>query len=154
MGSALRTCVNGAIVAAMGEFRRVDDRISVAPQISLADVGAARDAGFVAIVNNRPDGEEPSAPQGAAVAAACADAGLAYHAIPVAGGFSAEQAAALRDVIEGADGPVLAYCRSGTRSCFLWALSEALAGDDTDEIVAKAGAAGYDVTPLLQQVRG
>jgi uncharacterized protein (TIGR01244 family) len=139
----------------MGEFRRVDDRISVAPQISLADVAAARDAGFVAIVNNRPDGEEPGAPQGADIARAAADAGLAYHAIPVTpGGFSGEQAVALRDVIDGADGPVLAYCRSGTRSCFLWALSEALAGDDVDEIAAKAAAAGYDVRPLLQQVRG
>lgn len=138
----------------MGEFRRVDDRISVAPQISLADVAAARDAGFVAIVNNRPDGDEPSAPQGADIASACADAGLAYHALPVAGGFSAEQAAALRDLIDSADGPVLAYCRSGTRSCFLWALSEALAGDDADEIAAKAAEAGYDVRPLLAQVRG
>jgi len=138
----------------MGEFRRIDDRISVAPQISIADVAAARAAGFVAIVNNRPDGEAPDEPQGAEIAAAAADAGLAYHAIPVAGGFSAEQAAALRDFIGGADGPVLAYCRSGTRSCFLWALSEALAGDDVDGIAAKAEAAGYDVRPLLQQVRG
>jgi uncharacterized protein (TIGR01244 family) len=138
----------------MGEFRRIDDRISVAPQIAIADVAAARDAGFVAIVNNRPDGEAPDEPQGAEIAAACAAAGLGYHAIPVAGGFSAEQAAVLRDVIGTADGPVLAYCRSGTRSCFLWALSEVLAGDDADEIAAKAGAAGYDVTPLLQQVRG
>ncbi|CAM3189591.1 Beta-lactamase hydrolase-like protein phosphatase-like domain-containing protein [Sphingomonas antarctica] len=136
----------------MGEFRRIDDRVSVAPQISVADVGAARDAGFVCIVNNRPDGEAPDEPQGAEIAAACAEAGLTYHAIPVAGGFSPEQAAALRDVIDGANGPVLAYCRSGTRSCFLWALSEALAGDDTDEIAAKASAAGYDVTPLLNQV--
>ena len=138
----------------MGEFRRIDARVSVAPQISVADVAAASDAGFVCIVNNRPDGEAPEEPQGAEIAAACSDAGLDYHTIPVAGGFSAEQAAALRDVIAGAGGPVLAYCRSGTRSCFLWALSEALAGDDPDEIAAKAAGAGYDVTGLLQQVRG
>ena len=148
----MQSRVNGAIVVRMGEFRRVDDRISVAPQISIADVAAARDAGFVCVVNNRPDGEAPDEPQGAEIAAACAEVGLDYRAIPVAGGFSAEQAAALRDVIDRADGPVLAYCRSGTRSCFLWALSEALAGDDAGEIAAKAHAAGYDVTPLLQQV--
>ena len=84
--NALRTAVNGAITRGMGEFRRIDDRVSVAPQISLADVAAARDAGFVAIVNNRPDGEELLAPQGGDIAAACAEAGLAYHAIPVAPG--------------------------------------------------------------------
>ena len=139
----------------MSDFRRIDDRISVAPQISLADVAAARGAGFVAIVNNRPDGEAPEEPQGADIAAAAADAGLAYHAIPIApGGFSPDQAVALRDAIAAADGPVLAYCRSGTRSCFLWALSEALAGDDPDEIAARAQAAGYDVSPLLRQVAG
>jgi uncharacterized protein (TIGR01244 family) len=139
----------------MGEFRRVDDRISVAPQISVADVAAARDAGFVAIINNRPDGEEPGAPQAAEISAAAADAGLGYHEIPIApGGFSHDQVAALTDALANADGPVLAYCRSGTRSCFLWALSEALAGGNADEIAGKAAAAGYDVRPLLQQVRG
>lgn len=134
----------------MGEFRRIDDRVSVAPQISVADVGAARDAGFVCIVNNRPDGEAPDEPQGADIAAACAEAGLAYHAIPVAGGFSAEQATALHAVIDGAGGPVLAYCRSGTRSCYLWALTAFQNGGDPATIAAKAQAAGYDVSAVLR----
>ncbi len=150
----MQACVNGPIESAMGEFRRIDDRISVAPQISIADVAAARDAGFVAIVNNRPDGEAPDEPQGADIAGAAADAGLAYHAIPVGhAGFSQDQATALRRIMGGAHGPVLAYCRSGTRSCLLWALSEAVAGGDADEIAAKAADAGYDVHGLLQQVR-
>lgn len=137
----------------MGEFRRIDNRISVAPQISIADVAAARDAGFVCIVNNRPDGEAPDEPQGAEIAAAAADAGLSYHAIPVGhGGFTQDQATALATALAEADGPVLAYCRSGTRSCFLWAMTEALAGGDPAEITAKARDAGYDVAPLLHQL--
>ncbi len=137
----------------MGDFRRIDDRISVAPQISIADVAAARDAGFVAIVNNRPDGEAPDEPQGADIARAAADAGLAYHAIPVGhGGFTQDQATALAAALNGAKGPVLAYCRSGTRSCFLWALKEALTGGDPAVITAKAENAGYDVAPLLHQL--
>lgn len=135
----------------MGEFRRIDDRVSVAPQISVADVAQARDAGFVCIVNNRPDGEAPDEPQGADIAAACAEAGLAYYAIPVGhGGFSGGQDDAFFDVLHDAGGPVLAYCRSGTRSCYLWALTAFQNGGDPATIVAKAHAAGYDVSAVLR----
>ena len=138
----------------MGEFRRIDDRLSVAPQISVEDVAAARDAGFVAIVNNRPDGEDPFSPQGDAISAACREAQLAYHAIPIApGGFSREQVEAMAEVLQGVDGPVLAYCRSGTRSCFLWSLAEAQNGvDDVDTIATKADAAGYDISPVASML--
>lgn len=135
----------------MSDFRRLDDRISVAPQLSIANVAAAKAAGFAVVINNRPDGEEPSAPQGGEIAEACAAAGLAYHAIPVGhAGFSREQVDATARLLAEADGPVLAYCRSGTRSCFLWALASAQAGDDLQQIAAKANAAGYDVSPVLR----
>ncbi len=145
----MQSCVNGAIKRRMGEFRRIDDHISVAPQITVADVAAARGAGFVCIINNRPDGEEPNAPQSEQIAAACAEAGLAYHAIPVApGGFAPDQVDAMANAL-ARPGPVLAYCRSGTRSCLLWALAEARSGSDAKiTITAKASAAGYDVSPV------
>jgi uncharacterized protein (TIGR01244 family) len=50
--------------------------------------------------------------------------------------------------LEGASGPVLAYCRSGTRSTLLWALAEASKGADPDELAAAAARAGYDVSPI------
>ncbi len=51
-----------------------------------------------------------------------------------------------------AGGPVLAFCRSGTRSCNLWALASASRGGDPDALTAKAAGAGYDIAgirPLL-----
>lgn len=133
----------------MSDFRPLTPAYAVAPQISLADVAAAKDAGFVLIVNNRPDGEEPGAPQGDAMAAAAADAGLGYVAIPVGhGGFSHVQIDALDAALAGAGGPVLAYCRSGTRSTHLWALARARAGDDLDGLCVAAGKAGYDLSAL------
>ena len=59
--------------------------------------------------------------------------------------------------MSAADGPVLAYCRSGTRSCNLWALAAAKAGGDPDKITADAAAAGYDLgnlRPLLDALSG
>ncbi len=142
----------------MSDFRSLTADYSVAPQILLADVAVAKDAGFVLIVNNRPDGEEPSAPQGDDMAAAAAAAGLAYVAIPVGhSGFSHPQLDALDAALTGAAGPVLAYCRSGTRSTHLWALARARAGDDRDGLCVAAGAAGYDLSglrPMMDALAG
>ena len=142
--------------ARMLDIRRIDDRVSVAPQIDPEDIAAIKAAGFVAIVNNRPDGEEGGQPTGDAIRAAAEDHGLAYTAIPVThAGFSMPQVTAMVDALSAANGPVLAYCRSGTRSCNLWALSQAGLGADQDALVARGRAAGYDLNglrPLMDAV--
>ena len=139
-------------------IRQVTQKVSVAPQIAPEDVAAIKAAGFAAIVNNRPDGEEPGQPAGDAIRAAAENAGLAYTAIPVThAGFSHPQLDAMAAALAAADGPVLAYCRSGTRSCNLWALAEAKAGAAPVELAAASAAAGYDlgaVRPLLDALAG
>jgi uncharacterized protein (TIGR01244 family) len=139
-------------------FRKVDDQITVSPQISPDMIAEIKAAGFTAIVNNRPDGEEAGQPEGDSIQAAAEAAGLAYTAIPVTqAGFSHPQVDAMAQAIESAGGPVFAYCRSGTRSCNLWALASAKRGEDPGVIVAKGAAAGYDlngIRPLLDQLAG
>lgn len=133
----------------MLDIRRIDDAIAVASQIALGDVAAIAAAGFVGIVNNRPDGEEPGQPAGEAIRAAAEAAGLRYTAIPVTqAGFSHPQVDAMTAAMADAGGPVLAYCRSGTRSCNLWALAAAKAGGDAGTLGAQAAGAGYDLTSL------
>ena len=139
----------------MLDIRRLDDNASVAPQLAPEDLAAVKAAGFVAVVNNRPDDEEPGQPSSLAVQHAAAAAGLAYTALPVGHGFTHAQVAAMGEAL-AADGPVLAFCRSGTRSTYLWALARAAAGDDPDALAIKAAAAGYDLAPLrplLEQLR-
>lgn len=135
---------------------KIDDRISVAPQIQPEDVSALAAAGFVHIINNRPDGEEPGQPAGAQIAEAAEAAGLGYTEIPVTpGGFSMAQVEAMAEALGSVDGPVLAYCRSGTRSCNLWALAAAYKGGEPDALVAKGAGAGYDLSgirPALEQL--
>ena len=140
------------------ELRKIDDRISVAPQITPWDVSEIARAGFVAIINNRPDDEEPGQPEGAEIRAAAEAAGLSYTEIPIThAGFSFPQVEAMVAALDAAGGPVLAYCRSGTRSCNLWALASAKAGVNPDELVSKGAGAGYDLSgirPLLDQLSG
>jgi len=142
----------------MADIRSINDRISVAPQILPEDMAAIKAAGFVAIVNNRPDDEDSGQPSGDAIRAAAEAAGLAYSAIPVThAGFSHPQIDAMAAALTAADGPVLAYCRSGTRSCNLWALAAAKAGRDPELLVAQARGAGYDLAgmkPTLDALAG
>lgn len=140
----------------MMDIRRIDDRFAVSPQIDPADVTVLAREGYAGIVNNRPDGEEAGQPEGDAIKLICDTMGMGYAAIPVThAGFSLPQVDALVEMIETTDGPVLAYCRSGTRSAHLWALAAAKRGEDAGVIVAKAAAAGYDISairPLIDQV--
>ena len=142
----------------MADIRSINDRISVAPQIAPEDIAAIKAAGFVAIVNNRPDDEEGGQPSGDTIRAAAEAAGLAYSAIPVThAGFSHPQIDAMAAALTAADGPVLAYCRSGTRSCNLWALAAAKAGRDPELLVTQARGAGYDLAgmkPTLDALAG
>ena len=108
-------------------FRRLNDRVLASPQISLADVANAASQGVVMIVNNRPDGESDDQVPGSEIEAAAKAAGMGYVAIPVThAGWSEGQVRALANVLAEAKGPVLAYCRSGTRSTLLWALAAGL----------------------------
>ncbi|MGI9169051.1 MAG: TIGR01244 family sulfur transferase [Caulobacteraceae bacterium] len=131
----------------MAALRFVTEDFAVSPQISPADVAAAAEQGFVLIVNNRPDGEAPGQPDGAAIAAAARAAGLAYVHIPVTGRPSVEQAQAMREAVDGAPGKTLAYCRSGTRSIVTWAMGQAAAGAmNPSELFRLGAAAGYDLS--------
>jgi uncharacterized protein (TIGR01244 family) len=135
-------------------FRKIEDNLLVSPQISVADVAAAKQMGVTMIINNRPDGEEPEAPQSAQIEAAARSAGIDYVSIPVThAGFSRPQIDAMQAALDKADGgKVLAYCRSGTRSTLLWALAQAAKGESPRVIAAKAADAGYDVAPIAMML--
>jgi uncharacterized protein (TIGR01244 family) len=142
----------------MTQLRRIDETISVAPQIVPEDLPLLAGQGFALVINNRPDDEENGQPASAAIRTAAEAAGLGYVAIPTTmGGMSSQQVEAMAKALESAGGPVLAYCRSGTRSCNLWALAEASRGGDPAALTAKAAGAGYDISgirPLLDALAG
>lgn len=135
-------------------FIRVTDAVSVAGQIDIDDVARAAADGFTLIVNNRPDGETPDQPPGSEIAAAVEAHGLRYVAIPVThAGFTREMVEEMTAVLASAGGPVLAFCRSGTRSINLWALASASEGADADGLIAAGRAAGYELGGLAPTLR-
>ena len=130
-------------------FRKVSDQVFVSPQLSLADIAEAAALGVDLIINNRPEDESDDQVAGAEIEAAARAAGMDYIAIPVThAGFSEWQMEAMAKALTEAPGPVLAYCRSGTRSTLLWALAEASRGRNPGVLAAQAAAAGYDLAPI------
>ncbi len=122
--------------------------LSVSPQIAEADLGTLAAQGFQAVINNRPDGEADDQPTSAALAAAAARVGLDYRYVPaVSGRITDDDVVAFDQAMAQVKGPVLAFCRTGTRSTTLWALAEArhLA---PPSILATTAEAGYDLEAL------
>jgi uncharacterized protein (TIGR01244 family) len=133
-------------------FRQLTETLYVSPQISAEDIAEAQALGVTMVINNRPDDEEPGQTEGAEIEAAARAAGMAYAAVPVThGGFAPWQLDGMNSALdEAGEGKVLAYCRSGTRSTLLWALTRARAGDSCDALAEKAAAAGYDLASVRE----
>jgi len=132
----------------MTDVRAVTDHFAVAGQVRPEDMAdlAGR---FTAVVNNRPDGEEPGQPDHARMREAAEAAGLSYRWIPVTGVPGPHQVQAMAEALDAAGGPTLAFCRTGTRSIVTWALVQAIAGRPLETLTIEGAAAGYDLGPPL-----
>lgn len=127
--------------------------LSVIGQIQPTDMASVAASGFLTVINNRPDGEGEGQPSSAEMAAAAQASGLQYHYLPViAGQISDANVSDFAQLLSQVKGPVLAFCRTGTRSSSLWALSEASRLDAT-AILAAAQSAGYDLTGLVPRIQ-
>lgn len=130
------------------ELKRINDHITVSGQIEPEDVQTLKAQGFKTIINNRPDDEAPGQPSSAEIEAAAKAAGLKYVAIPLGrDGVSPDMVDKTKAALDDSEGPVFAFCRSGTRSTTLWALSQA-GEKPAEEIIGEAAAAGYDMSHL------
>jgi uncharacterized protein (TIGR01244 family) len=135
----------------MADIRRVTDSFSVAPQLLPDEIAEAAAQGFRLIINNRPDDEAPDQPPSAVMASAAQAAGLDYLHIPVSGMAAPGQVEAMHAAVKGAAGPVLAFCRSGTRSITTWARGEQEFADRSrTDLIQLTREAGYDLSTVLR----
>lgn len=141
---------------------RLAPDFSVSPQLTLADIADAARQGFRTIVSNRPDGEDAAQPTAAEIGIAARDNGLSFVHIPVAPGAAGlADAERLRTALAEAAKPVLAFCRSGSRSTALWTMlqdQEQKRTSDTkrfDVVIVGGGAAGIAAAAsLLKRAAG
>ena len=136
------------------DFNKVNEQLTVSSQITPEEVAVLVDKGFTTLVCNRPDMEIDDDQSSDAMAAAADAAGLSFHYLPVIPGqFTPELISEMAQVMEESAGPVYAYCRSGTRSTTLWALSQA-GQKAPEEILKEAAGAGYDLSGIAGYLAG
>jgi len=126
---------------------KITPDIAVSEQLEPEDVAAIAAAGYKLLINNRPDGESPGQPTSAALAAAAAEHGIAYVHYPVSGmNFPGPDLQYLATVFDNAEGPALAFCRSGTRSINLWLATRSAV--ELPAALQRARSLGYDLSML------
>ncbi len=132
----------------MVEIRQVTDSFAVAPQITPEDVDQIAAAGFRTLIANRPDGEGGvEQPRMGPIRARAEELGMVFVALPFSGAPTPEVIERTGSILAEAPAPMLAYCRTGTRSITAWALVHAGQGM-SDEIINAAAGAGYDLSSL------
>jgi len=105
----------------MLQIKPLTSEFSVSPQISLDDLSTIARLGFKSIINNRPDGEDKGQPSNQALQQKCSELGLKYRYLPVISGQVTKQNSQdMNDYLNELEKPILAFCRTGTRSCLLW----------------------------------
>lgn len=129
----------------MPDYKSLTPDLAVAGQIQPEDMADLAKAGFHSVINNRPDHEAEGQPDSTTLEKAATDAGLTYFHLPVRPGeISDEQIARFAELRQHNRAPTLAFCRTGTRSTTLWALSEShrLAPETIQQVASEAG---YDL---------
>jgi len=109
----------------MTSYKTLNSHFSVAAQIKSGDILRARAQGFQAIINNRPDSEQGVLFPSVEAQALAQRHGLDYLYLPTENHmiYRDETIEGFIRALEGQEGPVLAYCKSGTRCTILWALA-------------------------------
>lgn len=134
----------------MNQIAPLSENVAVTGQLGPEDFAALKRLGFRSVINNRPDGEGDGAYLAAAVAAEIARAhGLEYAHLP-ANGLNLtddETVEAFEQLVATLPGPVLTYCKTGTRSAILWALTQTR-GTPVDEILSSTAQAGLDLSVI------
>ncbi len=123
--------------------------LSVTGRLERADIDALSEAGVRTIINNRPDGEDPGQMPAAEARRLAETQGIAYRHIPItAASLTRADVDAFAATLREAEAPVVAHCRSGTRSTLLWALTRMREGADPLGLIAEAARHGIDIASL------
>ncbi|MDR0808973.1 MAG: TIGR01244 family phosphatase [Gemmobacter sp.] len=127
------------------DIRALTPTYAVSPQIAPENFAAIRAAGYLTVIDNRPDGEIAPELHAGAMRAAAEAAGLVFVANPVVGGaITDENVTSQAAAITAGPGPILAYCASGNRSSVVWALAHA-GRMSADELIGIPARFGYNL---------
>jgi uncharacterized protein (TIGR01244 family) len=134
----------------------LDEHMLVSGQIQPADFAHIAKAGVRLVINNRPDGEAlMGQPKTAEVEEAARAHGIAFLDLPFTmNTLTPEHVATFARALEGTEGRILAYCRSGSRSSMIWAAARVASGANVEDVLAQAQNAGIDLNQARALIDG
>ena len=134
-------------------IKKVNECFAVTEQLNVGDVTDLAAQGVKSLICNRPDGEVPGQPTYAEIAAAAQQHDLGIRHIPVVSGqVGPADVLAFGAALAELPSPLVAYCRSGTRSIHLWALAQGNNGVSSAEILSAGTATGYDLSECVRGI--
>lgn len=136
-------------------IRKLSEGLYIAPQLSDADVQDAAALGIRSVICNRPDGEAEGQPSFEEMCNWFAAEGITHmvHQPVQAPSVGRAEAVQFEKLRQEAPTPVLAYCRTGTRSSLLWALYQVQNGMAVADAMAAAARAGVDLGNFEAKLR-
>ena len=133
-------------------IRQLTPGLSVADQLTMDDLEAVKEAGFKAVICNRPDEEGEPHAEADSMAQKADALGLEFRYLPVNGANITDTDVAQHGaLLSEVPGPVLTYCRSGARCAKLWALSEA-GKQDVNTLIETVDKAGLSVVDIAHRL--
>lgn len=127
------------------DIHQLTHGLSVCPQLTPDNINELHQLGYQTIICNRPDGEQDDQPSSEQLKHESEKLGMTFIYQPIINGniklSDGEQFAAY---VKSCHTPTLAYCRTGTRSTILWALSQHKQLSP-EQIREQTSAAGYKI---------
>ena len=131
------------------QLNKIIEDYVVSEQITPDDIDTIKKAGFKTIFCNRPDNEENNQITVQSIEQAAEESGIKFIHQPVIGGqITQADVDQFSDNYDASEKPIFSYCRTGTRSSMLWALSES-GKRSVEEILKLTSKAGYNLNNLF-----
>lgn len=134
------------------DIKQLTNNLAVSSQILVQELPHLAQAGFKAIICNRPDGEGSDQQNFKEIEDAAIQYGIQAVYLPVESGkVRDEDGKIFGELMQTLPGPVLAYCRTGMRSTTLWALSQS-GVMPLPQILDTAIQIGFDLKALVRRI--
>ncbi|WP_406827584.1 TIGR01244 family sulfur transferase [Microbulbifer sp. ARAS458-1] len=131
------------------ERKTLDSQVSISAEPALEAFAELSEQGVEVVVCNRPEHEAEDSVGFTELENAITAAGMTFVAIPFSRGQMQPAHSEEFARLLSSGKKVHAFCRTGNRSCNLWAAARCLNGADRKALRQAATNAGFDITGVL-----
>ena len=134
---------------------KLTENLYISPQITPDDITEAQAIGIQSVICNRPNNEEAEQPLFSDIQTWLAAVGITHsqHQPVIAPQINQSDIQQFQQLLANSPTPVLAYCRTGTRSTLLWAYHQVQNGVSIDAVLGAAQQAGIDLAPFAPRLQ-